>query len=359
MSEKILKKSFGKLSDDNDIEIYTLKNSQSEVQITNYGARVVSWKIADKNSKIVDVVLGYANAKAYEIDDKYMGAIAGRCANRIGGAKFELNGKIYNLDKNDGGKNHLHGGFNGFEKKIWQAEIIDDKLKLTCKSADGEGGYPGNLTATVTYSLSDDNELKIDYDIPNLKLIRMDANEIEDVFYKEVNTLYLNFSDPWPKNRHEIQIFADNYTWANDESVPDGRILSVENTPMDLRKLTRIGEHIDDDFDELNFGHGYDHNWCINNFDGSLKNAAHVESDESGLCLNVQTTMPGIQFYAGNFLDGKPLGKNSVKMDRRNGFALETQFYPNAVNLKNFPQPILRKNEIWKAQTIYTLKKIS
>ncbi len=351
MSEKILKKSFGKLSDDNDIEIYTLKNSQSEVQITNYGARVVSWKIADKNSKIVDVVLGYANAKAYEIDDKYMGAIAGRCANRIGGAKFELNGKIYNLDKNDGGKNHLHGGFNGFEKKIWQAEIIDDKLKLTCKSADGEGGYPGNLTATVTYSLSDDNELKIDYEAAS------DADTICNL----TNHTYFNLNgfDSGSMLNQKIQIFADNYTWANDESVPDGRILSVENTPMDLRKLTRIGEHIDDDFDELNFGHGYDHNWCINNFDGSLKNAAHVESDESGLCLNVQTTMPGIQFYAGNFLDGKPLGKNSVKMDRRNGFALETQFYPNAVNLKNFPQPILRKNEIWKAQTIYTLKKIS
>ena len=156
----IAKNFFGKLSNGESINLYTLKNDFGEVQITNYGARVVSWTI-----KKINVVLGYNDAANYELDDKYLGAIAGRCANRIADAKFELNGKIYQLDKNDGGKNHLHGGFNGFEKKIWRVEIVNDSLKMTCESPDGEGGYPGNLTAIVTYSLSEENELKIKYKV--------------------------------------------------------------------------------------------------------------------------------------------------------------------------------------------------
>ena len=342
------KNSFGKLKDNTEIDVYTLKNaSGTEIKITNYGARVVSWTVTDKNGKAVDVVLGYADAAAYEQDDKYMGAIAGRCANRIAGAKFTLNGKEYLLDKNDGGKNHLHGGFNGFEKKIWSAEIAGNALKMTCTSPDGEGGYPGNLTATVVYTLTDNNELKIDY-----KAVT-DADTICNL----TNHTYFNLNgfDSGAMTNQKIQIFADNYTWANEESLPDGRILPVEGTPMDLRSLTRIGEHIDDDFDELNFGHGYDHNWCINDYDGTLKKAAHVVSDETGLNLTVYTTLPGIQFYAGNFLDGKPAGKNNVKMERRNGFALEAQYYPNAINNPNFVQPILRKGDTWKAQTVYIL----
>ena len=343
----ISKENFGKLSNGVETNIYILRNIKgTEVKITNYGARVVSWTIADKNSNMVDVVLGYDDAATYEKDDKYMGAIAGRCANRIAGAKFTLNGKIYNLDKNDG-NNHLHGGFNGFEKKIWSAEIVNNSLKLSCKSFNGECGYPGNFNATVIYSLTDDDELKISYE----------ASTDEDTVCNLTNHTYFNLAgfDSGSILNQKIQIFADKYTWANAESLPDGRIMSVESTPMDLRKLINIGEHIDDDFDELKFGNGYDHNWCINNFDGTLKKAAHATSDETGISLTVFTTLPGIQFYAGNFLNGEPVGKNGVKNGRRSGFALEAQYYPNAINIPEFEQPILLKEKLWTAQTIYKL----
>ena len=342
----ITKQSFGNISNGTNIDLYTLKNAKGhQVQITNYGARVVSWTVIDKNSKPVDIVLGYSNAADYEKDNKYMGAVAGRCANRIGGAKFTLNGKEYQLDVNDGDKNHLHGGFNGFEKKIWEAKIIGESLKLTCKSADGECGYPGNLKASVTYTFTNDDELKIDYE----------ANSDKDTICNLTNHTYFNlngFSSGSILNQ-KIQIFADKYTWASSESIPDGRILDVEGTPMDLRNLIRIGDHIDDDFDELNYGHGYDHNWCINKCDDSMKKAARVVSDETGIELAVFTTSPGIQFYAGNFLDGTPVGKAGVACGRRSGFALETQFYPNAINIPDFPQPILKAGEIWKSQTTY------
>ena len=277
---EITRSDFGK-----NVDCYELKNSAgTAVKIITYGARVASWKFRG-----IEVVLGYKNLSDYEADDTYKGAIVGRCANRIGGAKFELGGKVFEIDKNDAGKNHLHGGFNGFEKKIFAAEITPEGLKLTAESPDGEG------------------------DILN----------------------------------HKIQIFADSYTWANDESVPDGRILPVENTPMDLRQPTKIGEHIDDDFDELNFGRGYDHNYCIGKL-GEMKKAAYAESSDGKIKLTVETEMPGVQFYAGNWLNDKKFGK-------RTGFALESQFYPNAINLPNFDKPILKAGEIFKSKTIYTL----
>ena len=340
--------SFCKLSNGMEINLYTFTNTKgNQVKVTNYGARVVSWSMHDKSGSLVDVVLGYDDAAVYEQDDKYMGAIVGRCANRIGAAQFTLNGEVYQLDKNDNGKNHLHGGFSGFEKKVWHAELLKDVLKLTCTSADGEGGYPGNIEVTVNYEFSNNDELKISYE----------AVADEDTVCNLTNHTYFNLNgfNSGDILSQRMQIFADNYTWSNEESIPDGRIMSVANTPMDLRKLTRIGEHIDDDFDVLNFGHGYDHNWCLNNFDGTLKKAAHVECEESGIKLTVYTTLPGIQFYAGNFLDGKPAGKGGAILGKRSGFALEAQYYPNAINIPAFHQPILRKGDIYKAQTVYAL----
>ena len=329
------------------VDLYTIKNSNGQqVQITNYGARVVSWLVEKENAKPIDIVLGYADIAGYEADNKYMGAIVGRCANRIGNAQFELNGKLYQIDKNDGGKNHLHGGFNGFEKKIWSAEIVEGGVKFSCTSEDGEGGYPGNLSVTVTYTFNDENELRISYG----------AVSDADTLCNLTNHTYFNLNgfDSGTILNQRIQIFADEYTWANAESIPDGRILSVEGTPMDLRQLTKIGAHIDDDFDELNFGNGYDHNYCIKNYDGSLRKAAVAEGNE--LELIVYTTQPGLQFYAGNFLDGKPAGKGNYAMNKRTGFALEAQYFPNAINLPDFAKPILRKRQIWKAETIYLLK---
>lgn len=329
----ITKNNFGKTAEGKIIEVYELKNSiGTTVKIISYGARVASWIF-----KGVEVVLGYETVAEYEADDTYKGAVVGRCANRIGGAKFELNGKIFEIDKNDGGKNHLHGGFNGFEKKIWSAEILPEGLKLSVESPDGEGGYPGNFKAEVIYNLTDKNSLEIFYS----------ATSDADTLCNLTNHSYFNLDGGGDILNHKIQIFADSYTWANVESVPDGRILSVEGTPMDLRKLKKIGEHIDDDFDELNFGRGYDHNYCLGKF-GEMKKAAYVEGAKSGIKLTVETEMPGIQFYAGNWLNDKKFGK-------RTGFALESQFYPNAINLPNFDKPILKAGEIFKSKTIYTL----
>ena len=336
----ITKNFFGKTSDGRAVDIYELKNSAgTAAKIITYGGRVQSFIFNG-----VDVVLGYDTIAGYEKDAAYIGALVGRCANRIGGAKFELNGKIYEIDKNDAGKNHLHGGFNGFEKKIWSAEVIGENLKLTVESPDGEGGYPGNLKATVIYTLTEENALEISYS----------ATSDADTLCNMTNHSYFNLDGGGDILSQKIQIFADSYTWANAESVPDGRILPVENTPMDLREVHKIGEHIDDDFDELNFGRGYDHNFCVGKL-GEMKKVAFAESSDGKIKLEVFTTMPGLQFYAGNWLSGNPAGKNGAEILNRTGFALESQFYPNAINLPNFDKPILKAGETFKSKTIYKL----
>lgn len=336
----ITKNFFGKTSDGRAVDIYELKNSAgTTAKIITYGGRVQSFIFNG-----VDVVLGYDTIAGYEKDAAYIGALVGRCANRIGGAKFELGGKIYEIDKNDAGKNHLHGGFNGFEKKIWSAEVVGESLKLTVESPDGEGGYPGNLKATVIYTLTEENALEISYS----------ATSDADTLCNMTNHSYFNLDGGGDILSQKIQIFADSYTWANAESVPDGRILPVENTPMDLREVHKIGEHIDDDFDELNFGHGYDHNFCVGKL-GEMKKVAFAESSDGKIKLEVFTTMPGLQFYAGNWLSGNPAGKNGAAILNRTGFALESQFYPNAINLKNFDKPILKAGETFKSKTIYKL----
>ena len=328
----ITKKFFGTTADGKSVACYTLTNSSgTTAQIITYGARLTSWIFNG-----VNVVLGYDNIADYEKDTAYKGAIVGRCANRIGGARFELNGKIYDIDKNDGGKNHLHGGFNGFERKIWSAEITGDGLKLSAESPDGEGGYPGNLKVTAIYNLTDDNALEISYS----------ATSDADTLCNLTNHTYFNLDGGGNILNQKIQIFADSYTWANSESIPDGRILPVDNTPMDLRNLQEIGAHIDDDFDQLNFGRGYDHNFCVGKL-GEMKKVARAESSDGKISLEVFTTQCGLQFYAGNWLEPK-----------RSGFALESQFYPNAINLPNFDKPILKAGETQTSKTVFKLEKI-
>ena len=368
----IKKESFGKLSDGREVELYTLCNTKgTEVKVTTYGARLVAWSAFGKDHERTDIVLGYADGASYEKDDTSMGGLVGRHANRIAGGKVTIDGKTYQLDLNTGShnQNHIHGGFQGFHQKLWTAEETDQGVKFTYHAADGEGGYPGNMTVHVLYSLSNDNELSIRYEAVS------DADTVCNL----TNHAYFNLNGfaSGPVLNQKIQIFADKYTWADAESLPDGRILDVAGTPMDLRQPTRIGEHIDDDFDELVMGKGYDHNWVIRDekpvvemkpdmfgsdpscpidyVGGGLKKAAYAESDQSGFTLTCYTTQPGVQFYTGNFLNGGLPGKDGVEFQRRTGFCLETQYFPNAFANPNFPQPILKKGDTWKAQTVYVL----
>ena len=349
---EIRKEAFGTLSDGRAVELYTMRNARgTEVSVTTYGARLVRWQTAGREGKPVDIVLGYADAAGYEADDTSMGGIVGRHANRIEGGKVTIAGKTYQLDLNDGSRkqNHIHGGHPGFHNKLWQAEATETGVRLTLESPDGEGGYPGTMQVTVLYALTEDDALSIRYE----------ATSDQDTICNLTNHTYFNldgYQAP-PVLDQEIQIFADRYTWADSESLPDGRILTVDGTPMDLRQLTRIGAHIDDDFDELQMGHGYDHNWVLSAVPDAhgLRKAAYAVSEKSGLTLTCYTTQPGLQFYTGNFLDGTHVGKEGVRFERRTGFCLETQFFPNAPAHPEFPQPLLKKGDIWKAQTVFVL----
>ena len=370
----IKKESFGKLSDGREVFLYTLRNTKgTEAAVTTYGARLVKFAGRDKDYKKRDIVLGYENAEQYEQDTTSMGGVVGRHANRIAGGKITLGGKEYQLELNNGSKkqNHIHGGLKGFHCQLWEAEELYEGVKFTYHAKDGEGGYPGNMTVSVLYSLSNDNELSLRYE----------ATSDADTICNLTNHAYFNL-DGYAAGaeamlNQRIQIMADTYTWADGESLPDGRILEVQGTPMDLRIPMRIGAHIDDDFDELQFGQGYDHNWVIRDkpvemelkpgmfgFDptcpidyneGGLKKAAYAESDVSGLTLTCYTTLPGLQFYSGNHLRGGLPGKDGVEYQRRSGFCLETQYFPNAPANPNFPQPVLKKGEVWKSQTVYVL----
>ena len=346
----IKRRSFGKLRDGRDIEEFALTNARgTSARFISYGARLVSLAIKNGDGAPVDVILGYADIDAYQKDDKFMGAIAGRHANRIAGAEFSLNGKTFRLAKNDG-RNHLHGGKEGFDKKVWDGRIEDGTLVFTYTSPDGEENYPGELVAKVRYTLSEEDELIIDYEAVT------DADTVCNL----TNHSYFNLDGfgCGDIGKHNMQIFADRYTAADSELLPDGRILPVEGTPLDFREPTPIGAHIDDDCEALRNGHGYDHNWCIKREDdGELVRAASVEAASSGIAMEVFTTSPGMQFYSGNFLNADLVGKDGVKFPYRSGFCLETQYYPNALANPDFPQPILRRGEVWKARTVYAFKK--
>ena len=367
---RITVEDFGQLQDGRRAELYTIRNTKgTEVRICTYGGHVQSLRTRDCRGGIVDVVLGYADIGTYEKEDKYIGALIGRCGNRIARGHIRVAGRDYQLECNNG-KNHLHGGtLTGFNKKLWQAEITHEGLKLSYTSPDGEGGYPGELKVTVWYALSNDNEFSIRYEAVS------DADTICNL----TNHTYFNLAGyaRGPVLAQKIQLFADAWTEADEESLPNGRIVPVEGTPMDLREPTPIGAHIDDDFDQLRWAGGYDHNWVIRDVpcdyeampgsfgydpscpidyvDGGLKKMAYAESDVTGITLTAYTTQPGVQFYAGNYLDGQPLGKDGTAFGRRSGFCLEAQYFPNALEHPEFAQPLLKKGDIWRAQTVYVL----
>lgn len=337
----ITEESFGQIPD-GEARLFTLDNGVLRVKISNLGGTIVSIFAPDKDGKIVDVVLGYDSAAEYLTHGGYLGAIIGRVGNRIEKGQFDIGGKSYQLACNDGA-NHLHGGNVGFDRKLWAAKIDGEALKLTYKSVDGEENYPGTLITTVTYTLSDDNRLGIDYH----------AVSDKDTVVNLTNHSYFNLCGQGSGDvlEHLIRIYADEYTPINAEVLPSGEILPVSGTVYDLRKTIRIGDRIDSDEIGIKNAGGFDHNWVVGSVGDGLHLVCTVECGGRTLCAF--TSMPGMQFYSGNFLDNGTIGKGGAIYNKRSGFCLETQFFPNAMKHKNFPSIVLKAGEIYAYRTEY------
>ncbi len=333
--------------DGKPVDLYTLKNKNGMVvQITNFGAKVVSIFTPDKNGNLGDVVLGFDSAEDYfNTSEIYFGATIGRYGNRIGNAQFSINDTTYNLAKNDG-ENSLHGGLKGFFAVVWDANQIDDKtLELTYLSPDMEEGYPGNLNVKVVFTLTDDNELKIEYHATTDKATPVNLT----------NHSFFNLEGAGSGDvKDEImQINADYYTPVDSGLIPTGEIAPVEGTPMDFRQPTAIGARVGDDFEQLKLGHGYDHNWVLNKAESGLNFAAKVVDPVSGRTLEVYTNEPGLQFYGGNFLDGTVAGKGGKVYAYRSALCLETQHFPDSPNKPNFPSTILEPGKEYYSICVY------
>ena len=346
----VKKADWGKTAEGTAVEIYTLKNSAgAEAQIITYGSTVVSLKMPDKNGKFADVVLGYDSIADYEKNQAYIGALVGRYANRIAKGRFTLDGKEYVLAKNNG-ENHLHGGLKGFDKVVWTARGFVDKtganVELNYLSRDGEEGYPGNLSVKVVYSLTENNELKIVYSAET------DKNTIVNLTQHS----YFNLAGAGVGDilNHQLTIYADKFTPTDNGSIPTGELRSVKGTPFDFLTPQKIGARINQADEQLKFGNGYDQNWILNKTAGKSPSlAATVYEPVSGRVMEVYTTEPGLQFYAGNYLDGAIKGKSGQNYPRRSGFCLETQNFPDSPNKSNFPSPVLKTGETYRPTTLY------
>ena len=340
---------YGKLADGREVFLYTLKNeSGTRVNIINYGAIVTNLFVKDKNGKMADVVLGYDSLEEYVNDKSYFGAIVGRYGNRIAKGKFILDGIEYQLNINNG-ENHLHGGRLGFNKVLWNAERVETgsgiSLKLSYISRDGEEGYPGKVVLSVIYTLTEDDELEINYEGI------MDKPTILNPTHHS----YFNISGDFTKSilDHELKIAADKFTPVDSGLITTGDISDVKGTPMDFSDSSPIGLHINDDYEQLKFGRGYDHNWVLNNFDSTVKKAASLYDPLTGRLMEIFTDQPGLQFYSGNFLDGSFNGKNGIVYQKRTGLCLETQHFPDSPNKPHFSSVTLRPGETYRQKTIY------
>jgi aldose 1-epimerase len=337
---------FGRLGEAS-VEIYTLRNEHGiEARIMTYGASIVSLKTPDRHGHLQNIVLGFDTLAPYVAGVPYYGATVGRYANRIAKGSFRLNGMTYLLTVNDG-PNTLHGGARGFDKRVWKIEGTPTRsvLTLTYVSADGEEGFPGQVTAHTTYRLGDDNSLSIEYR----------ATTTADTPLNLANHAYFNLSGN-PGNTildHILKINSERFTPVDATLIPTGELRAVAGTPFDFRTAAAIGSRIDMDDEQLKVGHGYDHNWVLNEARDkeTLRLAAVLTEPHSGRVLEVHTTQPGLQFYSGNFMDGKPAGKGSV-YGYRTGLVLETQHFPDSPNQPAFPNTILRPGQTFAEKTI-------
>ncbi len=337
-------KLFGYLPDGSEVCCVSISSGPVSASVINYGAIIKDIVVADRNGDPVDVACGFDNVEAYISQTGHFGGVLGRCGNRIGGASFELNGKTYDLCVNDG-PNHLHGGTYGFDRLLWNVEEVgEDTVLLSLHSPDGQENYPGSLDVKVRYTVMEDG-LWIDYW----------AESTEDTLCNLSNHTYFNLAGHCSGEVLDqyIELEADRFTVADAGSIPTGELRSVEGTPMDLRTLTRIGEHINEDYDQLVMPGGYDSNWEIRGEAGKMRKAAEAYCPVTGIDMQVVTDRPGIQFYAGNFMDGGPAGKHGEPYVRRGGFCLETQTFPDAIHHPEFPTAILRKGDEWRSRTGY------
>jgi aldose 1-epimerase len=341
--------SFGHLPSGESVDLYTLVNEQGvTAKITNYGGILVSLRVPDAAGALADIVLGHSHLAGYLSNKPYLGALIGRYANRIANARFTLFGSRYRLAANDG-PHHLHGGVHGFDRVLWRASAHTGArgpaLQLRYVSKDREEGYPGELDASVTYTLTADCALRIDYEA------RTDRATVVNLSHHS----YFNLRDGGISSilEHELQINADRYTPVDDTLIPTGAIAPVHGTPLDFKRSRRIGAHIDADHAQLHAAGGYDHNFVLNGRTGELSLAALVFEPTTRRTLEVHTTQPGLQFYSGNFLDGTVIGRGDAVYRKRHGFCLETQHFPDSPNKPHFPSTVLVPGSTYRHSTLY------
>ncbi len=333
--------------DGKTVELFTLKNENGLVaQITNYGGRIINLWTPDKKGDFADIVIGYESLDGYlNSNEIYYSALIGRYGNRIAKGQFTLNDSVYTLATNND-VNHLHGGIKGFCNVVWDAKRINGQtLELNYLSPDGEEGYPGNLNVKVVYTLTNENELKTEY--------RATTDKPTPVNLTQHSFFNLQGVGSGEVKDHILQINADFYTPVDAGLIPTGELAPVEGTPMDFRTPTAVGARVDENFEQLVFGKGYDHNWVINTTESELNFAAKVVEPVSGRTLEVFTNEPGVQFYGGNFLDGSDSGKGGKIFSHRSALCLETQHFPDSPNQPNFPSTILNPGEEYYSVCVY------
>lgn len=344
----IVSKKFGHTKDGQKVTAYILCNGNGmSVSILDFGCTIQSILVPDSKGNPTDIVLGYDDIESYENGSCYYGAVIGRYANRIGGARFVLDGKEYVLKKTPGENNHVHGVF---AKRMFEAEVNNGVLILRYVSPDMEEGYPGNLNLEVRYTLSEDNAIEITYKATT------DAPTVLNL----TNHTYFNLDgqDGSTVFDHKVTLNSSYFTEYTDSFAQTGKIISVENTPLDFRKEHTIGERFHDDYRQLRICTGYDHNMILDGEEGKLKRIGTAKSDKTGICLEAYTTEPAVQFYSGNYMhfDNAKTGKNGVRYPKNGALCFEAQHYPDSVNHDNFPSTVLRPGELYSQKTVYRFK---
>ena len=339
--------SFGMTSKGEEARLFTIQNDKGmEIKVSDYGATLVQVRVPDKEGRLLDVVLGYDDVQGYEAGNAFFGATIGRVANRIGNGEFRLGGRTYELTRNDG-QNTLHGGRDFYNKRIWKTgETQEDHVEFLMDSPSGDQGFPGNVKISVTYTLTKDNEVKIHYRaVPDA-----------DTLMNLTNHSYFNLSGHASGTvlDQEVMLYADAYARADSQSIPTGEIVPVSGTPMDFRQLKPVGAEIEEAYEALEFGNGYDHNWVLNG--NGYRKAAFMRSKESGIAMEVYTDLPGMQFYTANFVDHEK-GKAGAVYNMRQAACFETQYFPDAVHKDHFEGPEVKAGEVYETTTAYRFVK--